>query len=363
MKRGKTLVELATEIERRANAKKDLVASTEHIQMYIEENKDLAIGVGDKFSFGVNSIAHEQIAAHNDIPKRYYDRMAKDAPALLVNNVNEWFKKYPSDRMVRTLDGKARAFLSNSYRPLENEDLANAVLPVLMDLGLDIMSSEITESRLYIKAVDPKVTRELQAIGGNFGDGAHKIVRCLAPAITISNSEVGRGALSVLGGVYDGFCSNLASFGERSARKYHTGAKHALGGEEIYSLLSSETRKKTDAATWAQISDVVKAAFDRARFDSLCNKIAETQEHKIEGDPVKVVKLATSEFGLNDGDGASILRHLIEGGSLTRFGLYNAVTRAAQDVEDYDKASAMERNGAQIIELPANEWKVMAMAA
>jgi hypothetical protein len=359
MKAGLTLQQLAAEIERRRDNKADVVTNTRHLRM--TENTKLV--VDDRMSFGVNKNAHAQIAEHVDIPKKYYDKMLAEAPQLLANNVNEWFRKFPAPRMVRALDGTARAFLSDKYRPLENEDLAQAVLPVILDMDLDIMSSQITDSRLYLKCVDKRVTRELEAKGGKFGDGKHNIVRLLAPAITISNSEVGLGALSVLGGVYDGFCSNLASFGERSTRKYHVGKRHELADEDTYALLSDETRRITDQATWAQVGDVVRAAFDRARFDSLCDKIAETQTQKIEGDPVQVVKLASSRFGLSEETGTSILRHLIEGGDLSRFGLANAITRASQDIDDYDSATSMERHGAQIIELPATEWKALATAA
>lgn len=358
MKSGMSLQELAAEITRRADAKRDLVVSTKNLELL----GDGRLNVADREQFGVNAIAHGQIAAHVDIPKKYYDRMLAHDPKLLATNVNTWFRKYPANRMVRGLDGKARAFLSDRYRPLENEDLATAVLPAIMELGLDVMSSQITEAKLYLKCVDPKVTRELEAIGGKFGDGRHKIVRMLAPALTISNSEVGAGALSVLGGVYDGFCSNLATFGERSTRKYHVGGKHELVGEDSYAILSDETRRKTDVATWAQVGDVVRAAFDRARFDALCDRIAGTQEEKIEGDPVQAVRLTSSRFGFSESTGTSILRHLIEGGDLSRFGLFNAVTRASQDVEDYDDASSMERAGAMIVELAPTEWRTIATA-
>lgn len=361
MKNGKTLTELAIEIERRSKAKKDLVASTRNMEM----TNDSALIVGDASNiFMVNSIAHDQIGTHLEIPAKYYDKMLKEDPKLLATNVNEWFQKYPTPRMVRTLDGVARAFPSDKYRCLENEDLAEAVLPPLQELGLDVMSSEITDRRLYIKAVDKSVTRELEAKGGAFGDGKHNIIRMLAPAITISNSEVGMGALSILGGVYDGFCSNLATFGERSLRKYHVGSRHELAGEETYALLSDATRRKTDVALWAQVGDIVRAAFDRAKFDALCDKIAETTTQKIDGDPVKVVTLTARRFGMNEGEGKSVLRHLIEGGDLSRFGLYNAVTRAAQDdTLDYDRATEFERFGAQVVELPKNEWRELAMAA
>lgn len=365
MKTGKTLVELATEIERRANAKQDLVAKTTAMAMTPVRDLDTVRGVdlvvGDK-QFGVNAIAHEQVAAHTEIPKAYYDRMLAQASALLATNVNEWFNRFPAVRMVRTLDGICRSFPSDKYRPLENEDLAEAVIPVLMDLDLAIMSCDITDRKLYIKAVDKRVERELLRTGARFGDGGHTIVRVASPAITISNSEVCCGALDIKGGVYDGFCSNLASFGERSMRKSHVGGRHQLVDDEMYALLSDDTRRKTDGALWAQVRDVVKATFERARFDALVDKIEGTQADKVE-DAVKTVTLASKRFGLNEGEGKSVLKHLIEGADLSRFGLYNAVTRMAQDVESYDRATELERLGAQVIELPRNEWQAMAIAA
>jgi hypothetical protein len=360
MKAGKTLTELAAEIERRANAKQDLVASTKNLTL----TDGLKLDIGDH-SFGVNGIAHSQIAVHTEIPKQYYDRMLKEVPALLANNVNEWFRKYPAPRMVRTLDGNARAFLSDKFNPdMENEDLAEAVLPVLLDLGLDIMSSEITERRLYIKAVDKKVSRKLAKTGARFGDGGHTIVRVTSPAITISNSEVGMGRLAIEGGVYDSWCSNLASFAERSLRRTHVGGRQSIAEGELYALLSDKSKRLNNAALWSTVRDVVRGAFERAKFDALVDKIEGTQQDKIEADDVvKFVSLSTKKLGLTDGEGKGVLKHLIEGGDLNRFGLYNAVTRLSQDVEDYDRATELERIGAQVIELPKDGWKRLAEAA
>ena len=39
-----------------------------------------------------------------------------EAPELLAQNLNCWFTKEPAQRMLRTLDGTARAYLSNRYR-------------------------------------------------------------------------------------------------------------------------------------------------------------------------------------------------------------------------------------------------------
>lgn len=366
MKTGRTLVELAQEIERQQNAKKDLVASTQHMRMIAPNFLAEAAGavptlqVGDQ-NFSLNDIAHGQIADHTGVPKKYYDKMRSEAPELLATNVDAWFKKYPAPRMVRTLDGQVRAFLSDRYRPLEHGDLAEAVMPTLLNLKLEIMSCEITERRLYIKAVDPRIQRDVPS-GRKMGDGSHVFFDTCSPAIVISNSEVGLGSLSIETGIWTKVCTNLAIAAQRSLKKYHVGGKHEIT-EGIYQLLSDKTRRATDAAVWMQVRDVVQAAFDEARFAAFIDDVKGLSEQKIDGDPVKVVELASRRFGVTEGESKSVLRHLIEGGDLSRYGLFNAVTRAAQDLDDYDRSTEFERLGGQIIELAANDWRELAVAA
>jgi hypothetical protein len=194
------------------------------------------------------------------------------------------------------------------------------------------------------------------------GDGSHVFFDTVSPAIIISNSEVGLGALSIEAGVWTNLCTNLAIAASRSMRKYHIGGKHEMG-EEVYALLSNRTRAITDAALWAQVRDVVQGAFDQARFDALTDELAGTAKQPIEGDPVKVVELTAKQFGMGEGEQKSVLRHLIEGGDLTRYGLIGAVTRTAEDLPDYDRATEFEKFGGKLIELPANDWRALAEAA
>src|ERR1700731_1454401 len=237
MKTAKSIVELATELQRRAESKQDYVAKTEALEMLppvpggSDEGDPIRLRVGEE-KVGINEIAHDQLGAFCDIPATYYDRCRAEAPELLARNVNTWLKKSNGQkRMVRTLDGKARAFLSDRFRPIENEDLAEALLPQLLSSGqMEIMSCEVTDRRLYIKVVDKAVNRELAKTGNYLGDGQHRIVRVAAPAITISNSEVGMGSLSIQAGIYDQFCSNLATFSARSMKRYHVGARHDVLG-------------------------------------------------------------------------------------------------------------------------------------
>lgn len=371
MKTGRTLVELAQEVERQANAKKDFISPTRSLEMMVVDDAPKLVmphagNVVDiqtpRNAYGINPLAHGQIAEFCGIPKNYYDRCS---PALLAHNVNYWLQTLGREeksraRLVRTLDGKVRALLSDSYRPLENYDLAEAVLPVLQDEELCIVSCEITERKLYIKAIDKRIEREIQAKGS---DPAHTFLKDVVfPAITIGNSEVGFGALMVAAGIYTGGCTNFSAFNDDRMRKYHVGGKAEMS-DSIYALLSDKTKRLTDAAVWSQVRDVVRGAFNVAKFEERVKRVQETADQKIVGDPVRAVEVAAVTLGLTQGESKGVLRHLIEGGNLSRYGLFNAVTRAAEDVADYDRASEFERAGGKVIELGKSDWELIAKAA
>ena len=53
------------------------------------------------------------------------------------------------------------------------------------------------------------------------------------------------------------------------------------------------------------------------------------------------------------------MRYLIEGRELTAYGMSNAIARASQDVENYERSTDLERLGGSVIELPKVEWERM----
>ena len=146
---------------------------------------------------GVGEIAHRQIGSALGIPAKYYDKMRAENPELLAQNVNSWFTMTPQKRMVRTLDGNARAFLSERYRRIDNAEIAEAVLPILAEMpDVRIESCEITESKMYLKAVNPRLTAEV--VPGDI----------VQSGILITNSEVGMGSMSIQPLVYRLVCTN-----------------------------------------------------------------------------------------------------------------------------------------------------------
>ena len=375
MKAGLSLTELAKEIERRANAKTDFIAPVSKLKIAVRDGAPQAVlntvnpqimrkqdGVRERV-FGINKVAHEQLADYAGIPMAYYRRMLENDPELLAHNVNRWLSDRADERrMVRTLDGQVRAVLSDKYRPLENEDLAEAILPVLMERDLLIMSCQVTESRLYIKAVDRKIEKDVPT-GRKMGDGSSVFFDTLSPAITISNSEVGRGSLLIETGVFTKACTNLAIF-ETKLRKFHTGARAGLS-DQVYALLTDKTRRLTDAALWSQTRDLVAAAFDEAQFAALTDRIGKATEDRIgkKADVVEVIERVGRKLGLVEGERKGVLQTLIESGDMTRYGVHAAITRYSQEVEDYDRATELERMGARVIDLSRSEWKQLAEAA
>lgn len=351
MKTGKTLQELAIELERQQTAKKDMIVDMGALSMSGIDGGDTGLalrvtGGSTSSRYGINEIAHRQIGQHLKIPALYYDRMRTEYPELLVQNVNGWFSRTPNTkRMLRTMDGIARALLSDRYRRIDNFEVASAVLPIISGMdGASVESCELTDSRMYLKVVNPRVTAEVRK-----GD----IVQA---GIVISNSEVGMGSVSVSPLVYRLVCSNGMIAQDGAVRKYHVG--RANESREDFSIYRSETIAADDKAFLMKLEDSARAAVDQARFAAIVDKMREATEATMEAKSVpQVVELASKEYGITESEEKGILGHLIAGGDLSLYGLANAVTRQAQDVESYDRSTELEATGYKIITMAPALWR------
>lgn len=253
--------------------------------------------------------------------------------------------------MLRTLDGSARAYLSNRYRRIDNIDIAGVTLPILGGLpDIRFESCQITESRMYIKAVNPRLQAEVSP-----GD----IVQA---GVIISNSEVGLGSVSIQPLIYRLVCSNGMVVNEAAARRNHVGRVTDSG--ENFSVYSQATLDAEDKAFVMKIQDTVRAAVEEARFSQVVGKMREAKAAQMDTHDVPaVVKLASKEFHITDSESTGVLQRLIESNDLTLYGLSNAVTRHSQDVESYDRASELESIGYSILTMPPRQWSRINRAA
>lgn len=350
MKAGRSLTDLAAELERQNAAKKDYLADTRKLAFRTARTGETPGIILDGVNGGMSlkPTAHAQMAQALSIPKAYYDRLLTEAPDLLSVNVNHWLQAQPAKRLVRTLDNEVRALLSDSYRPLDNHDLAQVVLPQLMNAGAHVESGEVTDSRFYLKAITDRVQGEVAK-----GD-------ILYAGVIVSNSEIGHGSLRVQALDFRLACLN-GMISEHAIRKAHIG-RQSRGAdflEDAREFYKSETRQIDDRAFFLKVRDTVTSMFEKARFEKRIDKYRAAAERKIEDNPAEVLEVIAKRFAFTDGETDSVLKHLAQGGNLSAWGYANAVTRAAQDVESYDRSTELEQIGGDIIELPASAWRII----
>ena len=239
--------------------------------------------------------------------------------------------------MVRTLgNDTARAFLSDKYRPLDNWDLAQAVLPQLIESGAEIVSCEITENKMYIKAVSYRITAEV-----GVGD-------VVAGGVIVSNSEVGQGALFVAPYFERLVCKNGMVANDWAKRKYHIGTKNSdgLSFDKAYQLFTDKTKELTDQAFWHQVRDLVSAALDPNQMDIMLEPMRQGLNRQITGNVFDQFTVIENNLGLDADEKQGILQNLLKDSlGNTQWGLANAITRHAEDVESYERATELESIG------------------
>jgi hypothetical protein len=302
---------------------------------------------------GITTIAHTQLAEQTGIPQAYYNRLKKDHPSLLATNVNSLFNREPKNRMFRTLDGDTRAVRSDSYRRFDNLDLVRHVAPqILNQQDLLVASAEVTERKLYLKVVSNRTVGEVRK-----GD----VVRVGA---AISNSEVGMGYVRVDGFAERLVCSNGMIVPESliggSLRRVHSGSKNDSG--ELEKFYTASTQKLTDEAFWAQVVDVVQGILNATYLNDLLEYLRNGVNNLIEGSPKKAVEVTAKKYALGENESDAVLMHLLQGGDFSQYGLMNAITRSASDVDSYDRATELEKLGGQVITLSPSEWRVISTA-
>ncbi len=348
MQKGLSIEELAAKITAQNELKHDFIADTRELRMTVDSDGVHSFGLdGGTEQYPMRDHMHRQVGAKLGVHYSYYDRMRKAAPELLATNVNHWLEAEPSRRLVRTLGGDSRAYLSDRYQRIENEEIAATVLPVLADIpNVEFVSTEVTDRRMYIQAIVPGIQADV------------KVGDTVQAGVVISNSEVGAGSYSVSCMIWRLVCLNGMILGN-PFRQYHVGRRIA----DNEALWADDTKQADDKAVLLKARDMVKAAVEEGPFLERVNNLRQLDERKITADPVKAVEVLAKKIGATESESSGILRSLVEGHSLTAWGLTNAVTAQAHEAPSYDRAVELESAGGILIDLPANDWKEILEAA
>lgn len=356
MKTGKSLTELAREIERQAAAKADYAAPAASLELRTNGHSELR--VGELGPFEVQPLAHRQLSSYLNIPAQHYDYLRHHTETLQVLvegrgpvplfdvTLNTLLHGRPDDerRLVRTLDDRARALLSDRYRPIDNDEIAERILPILAEFpGIDWAgaSMELTETRLYIKVVNTRVQADV------------KVGDTVQAGVMVSNSEVGHGSFAITPLIFRLVCQNGMVRQDFARRKFHTGGILGRDSEdEVWQYLRDDTIRTRNEATVLEMRDLVREALSEALFGRLVDGLRQAAGIPITGDPARSVDIVTRQFGLTQDERGGVLRALIEGADLSLWGLANAVTATAQTQPSYDRSVELEAVGGQLLALP-----------
>lgn len=354
MKQGRSLQELASELSRQKDLKRDFIASTVNLEMF-QAGSTLEVALKNRDEtpnfFLPTPHAHAQIATRLKMPKTWYDYLKNEHPSMLANDVTELWLRNPKTSLVRTMGTDMRALLSDRYRALDNYDLAEIALPALEKTGCKVQSCEITETKMYIKAVSPRLTGDI------------KLNDPVQQGIVISNSEVGDGALRIESLIYRLVCLNGMIAGS-SVRKAHLGRRNPIGDMmEQQHYLRDSTKKLDDAAFWAKTKDAIDYVLSEAHLESALGEMRIASELQVDAPPQKTIEVLSKRLNLSEKEGGGVLQHLISGGDLTAWGYTNAITRMSQDVDDYSRATEIERAGGKVVELTRLDWQAIVAEA
>jgi len=340
----KTLVDFAEEIERIEKSHQDYIVNTHAVEMV--NDSTLILGHRGEVNFSLTNHAHGQVAGNFEIPKKFYDRIAREHPGLRSSIVNRMFWDGTEKRMIRTLDGSARAFVSDKFRPYDNHHVMASLMPSLKSIrdssGLEIGSCSLTEKKLFLEVTFPGIQAEVKK-----GD----VVRA---GMIISNSEVGAGSLRVEGLVWRLWCTNGA-ISKSIFSKHHVGRR--IGGEiEDYSVFKDETIMADLMAFRLKLRDIVEHTISHAWIEAEAGKMRAGLSREIK-EPEMMVKLVQKEFDLQERESKAIFKNLCEEREYTQYGLGNSITALARELDDKDRAYDLQKVGYEILTLPNKNWE------
>lgn len=167
----------------------------------------------------------------------------------------------------------------------------------------------------------------------------------IIPGAVIQNSEIGQGMTSISPFALRQICMNGTVMDAVIAVRHLGSNANVLDG-----FLSQETISKENELVYAQVTDLLKATFDPAKFREMVERMNSAASEIIEK-PVEAVDRTIGQFKIDEKHRQELLNYLIAGADPTRWGLINAVTAMAKAQESFDDRMQLESVGGKMLEL------------
>lgn len=326
------------------------------------------------------AIFDEGLSSKLGIPMAYLRRMRETRPDLLDANVNGWLRGYEGTpwldpetgengadgataaderafllrtyrRDDETGEGIARAFLSDRYARIDNLDAMTAALQGVRESGVDVTVTgcDLTERRMQIRVDAPGLTALaptlLKGYRSPFTGQSGDDLPVVSAGLVISNSETGNGAFTITPRFTVLVCKNGMTITRDATKRVHLGGKLDDG----IIRWSEATQRTAMQLVRAKTVDSVRTFLD---IGYMTRVLAQAEERA--GEPVATVdEVTTLTKGLSFTEEQinGVLSHFIQGGQMTRGGVFNAITSYSQTVEDADTAADLEEKAPQLLSI------------
>ena len=350
MKNNMSLTELLTLL--RDRTKNDFTVDSSNLSY--DSNKNTIVTLENNNKYKVNKTCMDQIGAKLNIPSKYLDIMnSEEHRSLLGTNINYWFQNASKQVMVRTYNAYkdqpaiARAMLSPRYKIVDHDSICEMVLPKILDNpNLQVVQSEVTEKKLYIKAVNHAMQSEI---------GVGDVVES---GITISNSEVGYGSVSITPFIHRLVCDNGLIINDSKISAKHLTSSQA-DRDGVYNLLSNEAKQKDSEALLLKCRDVTESVLSESVFLESVSKLKEANSVKIE-QPKKAIEYISKKFSLTQIEQESVFDRVLnrddKNNFTSKYSIINAVTNLANSENvTTDRSNDLQQIGGYVLNLPNRE--------
>ena len=288
------------------------------------------------------------------IPVQYAKQVlaTRDGYEEMIRHINQRLSVSGSMTLVRHMDARVTAFLSDKYRVIDNYDLAFACLqaaertgakPIECTLSDDIMRIKLLDENTWESVVDARTTgvgsrEHVARLGYHFAVDLPN--DAVLPVVTVSNSETGGGSLHLKLGIVRAACANLMIL-EDVVSQVHLGSRLDPG------IFRPETRKMNDDLLVRKAIDGIEAGFKPDVFYRMVDKARGAVEDLIE-DPIAATDAFVRDASLTEEDRDRLLALFLGDYSSTRWGLAQAVSRFSQE-KDADAGSDLEHAAGKLM--------------
>jgi len=333
MKKGQEIKSMLKQINDDVENKKDYIVplnkidiTSNHVEVYPHLKYE-----GNDFFYSMNDNSLNHLCNRLEIGTRYISKCLPVSQALVNDNLNFWIKNNKNKNlMLRTQKNEVRAIMSDRYKRIDSDVVANSCLSKLMDMNAELKYSYYDGDNMNITAVLPKLEGEV--VEGDLVQGG----------ITITNSEIGHGSLIVKPFIYRLVCTNGMVAPEYLNQFY---AKHV--GKMIIDL-DNDDQWKTIVDKMGQQLELIS---NPELFQENIDKLKQATQDKINSHQIEVL---AKKHGLSDDERAGVferLNHYVGETFVTsKYDVANAITNIANDEsKSDDRARFLQELGGLVI--------------